>query len=385
MKRFGRYSRILMAIILSCVQGAQAETYVLRNSSSECSPLQQKVFYKIKTGDTLGGVLYRFNIGPLWGPQRFVDKTASSNQIPKRDTLRVNDTIVLPLHCQNELDKFITEEKNGDIYVVALKTEDVRQTAAETPAPAPLIAPVATTTPTPTPTPPPTLTPAPLIDASTTDYSTVGVDIYGEYSALIGVDKANGTTGKLLSKMDPGVKLSWSQQWDSEMRSELYFSMLNASYQSEKNGVALKNNEFVKTGFGASIFFNHSHRLEWGLGFSQDSEIFYRGSGVGNGLEFNTIPLLKLHPEFKYLLIERRHLSLSGQAGASWYSGGTYDTYTVDNGLGADLSLSVKHQMDSGNDFHCQAYFEIRKQNTSLLELEEKSTGLKCGLGWRMP
>lgn len=37
-------------------------------------------WYRIKDKDTIGSILYRFNIGPLWGPRRFVEITTKLNE-----------------------------------------------------------------------------------------------------------------------------------------------------------------------------------------------------------------------------------------------------------------------------------------------------------------
>src|SRR3989338_5658883 len=67
---------------------------------------------EIKEGDTLSDVLYKNNIKPLYGKNRFVEKTLKLNRLSFDSTkkLQPGDVIVIPKDVEAELKKlYITQ------------------------------------------------------------------------------------------------------------------------------------------------------------------------------------------------------------------------------------------------------------------------------------
>lgn len=324
---------------------------------NECTPVSSQMNHTVVAGETLGEILFGYNISPLWGPGRYVDITAKTNSITPGTKLFPGQVLRIPMRCQE--------------HMVRVPSSEPVPVATEAAAPA-AIAPAAA---------PSAVSSSP---ENNQESSTLSMDLTGKYSAFHGRDNSNDTEARLISRFDPGARLTWTQTWDSKVQSFIFFDFQNVSLASEKSGLPLKNADISKSGFGFGARYALTERVKLGGTIAQLPQIFYQGIVATPGLEFSVVPIWTVTPEASYLIAKGKKLSLSADVGATFYGSEAYAEYRIHSGWGFQGGLSVKHELANGSEFRCAGFYGERRQNTSVLELDEKFTGLSCGFGWKL-
>jgi hypothetical protein len=199
---------------------------------------------------------------------------------------------------------------------------------------------------------------------------------------LDGQDVSNGTKGKLLSKLNTGLRLQWDQVWSRLSRSTIFVQTLQTNLYSEKHGTALNDEKQTLTRFGVGYFASPSSLWELGATLEEGPLLFYRGSLAASGLELNAVNIFRFHPQASYLLKQGKHLSFSLLAGISYYGAASFDNYSISAGSGYDVGFLMKHRFSSGSDIHCRPFYSFRSQNTSLLKYSESEAEIICGFTW---
>lgn len=332
---------------LALVQGFPSMAWAGR----ECDRTERILRYQVRKNDQLGYILWSLGLRPLWGTNNYVQRTAKLNQIPEAGLLLPGQIIQIPLLCEGPT---VIVPENPPAPLV---TKD--NSASER-------------------------TPKPLED-SAHEGSVLQVDFIGQYIALNGTQTDNNTKGTLLSEFSPGLRLQWEQVWSDRDRTRLFLQVLKTNLYPESRGVTIHNKEQTLSHFGFGYFTTVSPRWDVGAAVELGPALFYRGSQIDDGLEVNAVPLLRLHPELRYLLKESRRLRLHFLAGASYYTSSSYGNYTVEPGFGYEVGLAVTHTLASGSDMHCKTFYDYRSQNTSLLTYSEQGAYLQCGWSWWLP
>lgn len=326
--------------------------------------------YTVQDGDTLSDILSRFNIKPLYGKNGSIKKFSRVNvhTVKKNgDLIFPGSVIYLPISVEAVAEVIKQEKIEAAI--------DVRKPATEvapgTPAPA-----------CPEPEKKPVLDP--VYASAETASSDVAVTFIGGYSSMQGTDRSTGDTSKLLSKLETGARLEWSQNWDDTDSTSIFVIYQNRNLEPTLNDVTLTNSSMGVSSFGLGYkkVLSNSWALRMEMEYMQ--ALFYQNNpGTGTGLQINAVPLLRLHPQLEYLVLERKPLSLGLQAGVSYFGSTSYGDYSVDSGYGYNLDLSLRHTFTNHNFIQCQAYYEERHQNTSELLFVERDVGTRCGFSWR--
>ncbi len=114
------------------------------------------------------------------------------------------------------------------------------------------------------------------------DSSDLAVLLLGDFSILQGKDVSNGTHGKLLTKLNTGVKVVWAQNWDEDIRTDLFLKLKSFSFYAEAHGDELHKDKITTTSFGMSFYKKLTHRFEIGASLEQAELPFYRGYLLGS-------------------------------------------------------------------------------------------------------
>ncbi len=66
------------------------------------------VEYRVKKGDTLSDILFKLNIGPIYGPKGFQEFSVKTNKLKRRgDKIRVGDVLIFPV---SPVDRVVSSE-----------------------------------------------------------------------------------------------------------------------------------------------------------------------------------------------------------------------------------------------------------------------------------
>lgn len=164
---------------------------------------------------------------------------------------------------------------------------------------------------------------------------------------------------------------------------KLFVARKSVSIEPDSRSTQLYNSKKDLIHFGAGIEQNYSEQFAAGLDASYADTLYYRGYLLdSSGLELIALPLLHLHPTLNYTLFERRPFRVTAEAGFSYFGSATYDNFTVSPGYGYDLSIKLTQKFKNLNELSCKAYYQNRNQQTSLIDLNEKSLGVACGYQW---
>jgi hypothetical protein len=317
--------------------------------------------YEVQVGDTLSEVLMRFSIKPLYGKNGSVKKFAQLNSAAVKsqgDLIHPGAKILLPISSE-----LLSEEMAAQKPFLPTVTPP-RQPATETKN---CVAGV----------------PEEKRNPPASADSQVEVSALLDYSALFGTDRATGTSARLISKPSLGERVTWIQNWDESNSTNIFLEHTQRLLESTNTGTYLANSNQALTSFGGGYRKKISHLWSAGFDLAYSESTFYHGNaGANGGLALNALPLLQLHPQFQFLVLERDPLSLNLQGGLSYFGATSYDNYTVESGFGYDVAVLLQHKF-MASSMQCQAFYEERRQNTSLIYLLEKNLGGRCGYLWR--
>lgn len=321
---------------------------------------EDTTIYVVKEGDQLAQILYEKNLGPIYGPKGLLAKIQKSNShIPDINRIYPGQKVFLP----NEIYRSIAQ---ADPELLKPVTVPVPEPVT----PAPLLK----------------LPPAPLLpEKEFNPYTEVLFALKADYIGLDGKEQTNGTQGKLLSRVNKQWEIEWIQHWDEDLQTSVFLGQKYLSFEPEKYGMPLYNSSPELFNLGLSVGTTLSKRWRWRLSADYSQHLFYRGYlGGGSGLELNVLPILSVHPEVFFTILEKKSLKLEALLGVTYYSSTSYDNYSVDAGYGYDLGLQLKQVLKSQNSIYCRISYENRDQNTSLIQLKEQSIGGECGYQWRI-
>lgn len=353
--------RIILVILL---------LFSLQSFASEPS------IYVVKPGDKLSEILHRKKLRPLYGPHGLLEKIKKANQGTIQDVDRIypGQEIILPNDIFRSVAQVVEEEQKTVVIPPVQEPVALAPPVISQPASPPL---------SPSLPAPPSLTPQPQDEFE--PYSMVSLSLRADYIGLSGKDKSNGTQGKLLTNVNKQWQIDWTQIWEEDFQTAIFFGQKYVSLEPEKFGTPLYNTQpqLSILGFSATKKISTCWVLRASVDYSQ--HLFYRGYlGGGSGLEVNVVPLLSIHPELYYTLVQKKALKLDVFAGVSYYSSSSFDNYTINAGSGYNLGLQLSQVLQSKNNLYCRAGYESRRQETSLLQLNEQNVGAECGFQWRL-
>ncbi len=214
-------------------------------------------------------------------------------------------------------------------------------------------------------------------------HSSVSTNIGFSFLALDGYDPDDGTSGHILSKLTPAVEVAWNQFWSSKLATKLFLRTRRIEFEPESSStVSIKNSSITNSTFGIGVSRSLSSRWlsHFNLGMAQ--ALFYRATAAST-LEINQKPVLKVSAAAEYEVLDLSPFKIAASGGLSYWSGSSYDNYSIKAGFGYHARLTMKQTMKF-YELLCGIGYSQRRQDTSILELTEKEVGLDCGLAWEL-
>lgn len=78
----------------------------INSNDKNCEPLKAPVKYKFEKNDHVAAVLRKFDLEPVFGRNKYLDKTLKLNNLKKADSVSAGDTLFLPFACENDAQKW---------------------------------------------------------------------------------------------------------------------------------------------------------------------------------------------------------------------------------------------------------------------------------------
>lgn len=212
------------------------------------------------------------------------------------------------------------------------------------------------------------------------NHSKITVEAGASYFVLEGHDPRDGTTGRLLSGLSPKFFFAWQQMWSKKFSSKIFLGMQTINFEPEESGLTLKNSSLTSSRFGISFGSKISTSVEAFIDLGIDQALFYRGL-VGGGIEINQVPLLRISPGLWWTLIEEEPFKVLLLGSISYWSASSYGFYSIEPGVSFGTGLRIEQNLNNSN-IYCKLEYSEKRQNSSILKLNEKEAGFSCGLNW---
>lgn len=257
---------------------------------------------------------------------------------------------------------------------------------------------------TPTPEPPPAAEPEPIPQKAAqvvasrplrlpvlfAKHSVINIRSDASYFSVTGVDKTNGSQGRIASDLSPGIELAWAQKWAVDFSTDILVKAQGIRFKPDAGGRQITNSTLMNSSVGIGASIRPFDRLWLAADLSYAQAIFYRAleptSGTASrsnpgSLEINQVPLIVLRPGFRYTFFRKRPYLAAVTGSYSYFNGSQFQNYKIDPGYGYQGGLSI------GQDLHhktvdCEFLYRERQQNTTLLRFSEREAAVNCGLKW---
>lgn len=339
------------------------------------------VEYKVLQGETLSQILYdKMKLSPVYGKNGLINKVVNKNRrsvLKKGDLIREGDVLLIPqgINHSDELETQIIgyhqlgPTKQGPLMVVSDDPKITRHISSSD------------------------FNNSNNSNDSNEEFEKKIVDVKKanedsdfraqvqlglRYIGIFGIEKTNGSEGRLLTDLVPSFELSWMQYWDPDFTSRFYFAGESVRFISEQSGVNIDHSNVFNSSMGLGL--NYQLNSKWNLltDISVGQNMFYMAIG-SRELQINQVPLMSLHPQFKRALIKKGPYELSFFGGVSYYSASQFDTYSINTGYGYNGGIMLSQQFKSVK-FSCKLGYMERQQDTTFLKFTEKSIGSNCVL-----
>lgn len=116
----------LFALVMTLLMTSTALSYDIN-----CDPLKTPIKYKFEKNDHVAAVLRKFKLEPVFGRNKFLEKTLKLNNMKKADSISTGDSLFLPFPCEQEAQKWtLTTGDSSDYrWVVAARSAVVMESA----------------------------------------------------------------------------------------------------------------------------------------------------------------------------------------------------------------------------------------------------------------
>ena len=185
------------------------------------------------------------------------------------------------------------------------------------------------------------------------------------YGKIDLVQKNNGATGRAISKLNTGGKLSWAQLWNERLETSLIFDV-------EKKQFEKVNNRTV-TGLGHTLYnFGIGGKLNLLRWLALESEITY-GNDIIARVPSTTSMTIDRGSNYKFkggteiTFADLNPFKIGMNAGAILKTGVDTGTYKSDLGWGGDSSIFIEQQFSDGVTGRGGLGYLYEKRNTDLV------------------
>ncbi len=330
--------------------------------------------YTVVKGDTLGSILGGLGLCPLWGPNRFTQRTVRLNSSTIKNQgnyLAPKTKIKLPVE---------TLEKNPDYEISA--TNEVSftvinpQNKCDKKGHTPISRSFAEKH------------EGESQDSIEVDKKDVVVEKSGYgiikatsdvfFSNLDVTDKQTQDTANLLSRTNHAYQLAWEQQWDSINKTFLYYRTEKHNYQGIDNKISAQSINLTGIGFGYEKRMSENFKLK--LTLAGKEELFLIAKTISNlELQKAMIPQLSISPSYK--IFARGPFTLFGDVELKYLSSGKTSDYKIQTGYGQTYGLSLTQKIKDF-DLYGRSFYGIDYQDTSIAKKTTKILGIGFGISW---
>lgn len=333
--------------------------------------------YRVKEGDTVGSVLGGLGLCPLWGPNRFTEKTIKLNSFVVKKNgnyLIPKSKILLPVESledhpdyeiseTNEVSFTVIDPENkctpgkttGTQRAIAKKNENEKESELSSE--------------------------ENTLNQKTREESSYGIlnaatDLF--FSSLSIIDKTTQDTASLLSRTNQAYQLSWEQQWDTENKTFLQYRTEKHSYQGIENKISSQSVNLTGIGIGYERKLRDKLKMQFTL--KGKEEIFILAKSLTNlELQKTMIPQFSLRPSYR--LFSQGPFNLFGDLELKYLMSGKTSDYNIQNGYGYTFGLSLTQKVKYF-DIYGRAFYGIENQDTSIIKKTTKILGIGIGLSW---
>ncbi len=291
-------------------------------------------YCQIKPGDTLGSILLKHNIVPLWGKNGSVQKTIKLNPgviNQNGDFLSPHSVIRIPMSHQRDIASIDTgplNEENSSDLVSEL-------------------------------------------------FSHLKLVTGLDYSELKSIEKVDRSNARLETKLNPSFSLIWDVHWSTATQTTFEASLKELNF----NGVLEKEIRNLSAHYGQfSLSQKFNFRNGWQLAGTFDQKQYpYLRAITSEQLKIESPWMQSFHFTIKKSLIIKGNGEMSLGLTPYYILGKKQQDYTIEDGHGASVSLNVNQKFKK---FHLEAsvFGEYGKQDSSITEQSWRSNGIKFGL-----
>ncbi len=326
-------------------------SWTLGGLLGEIAQADEVLKHLVRAEETLSEIVQKVIPGRIWGPNGALQRT-----------LALNPGIEDP--------HFIYP---GQTILLAPSTE----TAPRAPAAAPLAeaaAPAAVATPIPA---------SIATELSPPQTLELGLD-YG-FVTVTATDIANAARATLRSSYSLAPSLRWTQSWSSGFRTAFTFGLEKIGFEPSTNPAkTLGETSKTLTRLEIAGSLPIGERIHLGVFGGYGKKLFVRAlSNTQVGIDAIAVPTFGLSAEAKLLTQGRSALGLAGTF--AYVGGATTDGYVVSSGRVYSAGGYYEHRFGAANASAARFTFGFssRRQNTSLLELNQDQWG--AGFQWSLP
>lgn len=324
--------------------------------------------YKIKSQDTLGGVLSGLAICPLWGRKNFVAKTIELNPgtIKKNgDFVHISKVIRLPVnYLPKNQDYEITETREVNF----LSSNPVSKCEASYVAPKNKPKEIQDKSPT---------TPEKQ-NSSSDPYGSLKASTDFFYTSLDLTDVATKEKAQINSRVNNGFEFAWDQHWDTKNKTFLYYRSEKHAYEAV--GDKMPSQKYTLQGFGLGYQRSITDRFDLRFTALSQERLFARSTSLVNlFLDRAMVNELAVTPVYK--LYSRGPFNLYTDLGLSYLMSSKTSNYSIKSGSKVKGGLLLTQQIKDFVLFG-RSYYGVENQDSSISQKTMKELGISAGLSW---
>jgi hypothetical protein len=201
------------------------------------------------------------------------------------------------------------------------------------------------------------------------------------YTRIDGIEPDNGSTGKLLSKLNYGISGSWRQLWSESFESYVTLGVTRFNLTSATNRM-LENSKQTLADLEAGVRWHLTDKTVMLFSLGAGDEIFYRASST-SVVTIDSVMVPKLNFGLTQDLITKKPFTLGAELKLTGLSPTSTDSYSVKTGWAYQGRLFVKQEPKSSSlTLSTGVFYGARHQNTSYVNQKRTDVGIDFGLSW---
>ncbi len=203
------------------------------------------------------------------------------------------------------------------------------------------------------------------------------------YYRIDGKQTTNGTRATLLSSIGPGVSVNLKQVWSENFKSFLGIGVLKTSIESSGSRTITGSKQTL-TGIVAGIEYDLSKSFHSSLSLGAKEELFY-WAPTAETLEVQKVSIPRIGAGGVFDFYRRHSLLLYVGLDGAYLMPSKRNDYEIRSGQAYAVTLGISQKSKPGSKFNhlkSELYFESQNQNTSIIDREQKTLGLRFKIDW---